>query len=224
MKMMHAPVARRFANRPIWRSTVRTPESYLELARAFPLVPIGSEEQYDASIAVLDSLTVRDESSLDSGEAAYLAALTQFVQDYERERHAILVKPLPPLEMLQHLMKQSGMTRPIRKRNFCHMDKHNSLRSLPTHPTNRLLQAAARSSLPLAAPHLFVTGLIATDQRSQPVAVNRVCLGGTTRPAPCGPSHLLQRACRQPIRQLRIEGLVSPGYLWLTGVSVILEY
>ena len=110
MKMMHAPVARRFANRPIWRSTVRTPESYLELARAFPLVPIGSEEQYDASIAVLDSLTVRDESSLDSGEAAYLAALTQFVQDYERERHAILVKPLPPLEMLQHLMKQSGMT------------------------------------------------------------------------------------------------------------------
>jgi HTH-type transcriptional regulator/antitoxin HigA len=110
MKMMHPPVVRRFKDRPIWRSTVRTPKSYLELARAFPLVPIGSEEQYDASIAVLDSLAVRDESSLNSGEAAYLAALTQFVRDYERERHAILVKPLPPLEMLRHLMQQSGMT------------------------------------------------------------------------------------------------------------------
>ncbi len=110
MKMMHAPIARRSANRPIWRSTVRTPESYLELARAFPLMPICSEEQYDASVAMLDSLAVRDESSLDSGEAAYLAALTQFVQDYERERHAIMVEPLPPLKMLQHLVKQAGLT------------------------------------------------------------------------------------------------------------------
>ena len=110
MKMMHAPAAGRSANRPIWRSGVRTPESYLELARAFPLMPICSEQHYDASIAVLDSLAVRDESSLDPGEAAYLAALTQFVRDYERERHPIMVERLPPLKMLQHLMKQAGLT------------------------------------------------------------------------------------------------------------------
>ena len=110
MKMMHAPAAGRSANRPIWRSGVRTPESYLELARAFPLMPICSEQHYDASIAVLDSLAVRDESSLDPGEVAYLAALTQFVRDYERERHPIMVERLPPLKMLQHLMKQAGLT------------------------------------------------------------------------------------------------------------------
>ena len=110
MKMMHAPAAGRSANRPIWRSTVRTPESYLELAREFPLVPIGSEQHYDACIEVLDSLAVRDETSLDSGEAAYLAALTQFVRDYERDHHAINAEQLSPLAVLQHLMKQSGLT------------------------------------------------------------------------------------------------------------------
>ncbi len=110
MKLMISPVARRYTNQSTRRFTQQSRRSYMELIAAFPLVPICSEQQYDASIAVLDSLAVRDESSLDSGTAAYLAGLTQFVRDYERERHAIAAESLPPLEMLQHLMKQAGMT------------------------------------------------------------------------------------------------------------------
>jgi HTH-type transcriptional regulator/antitoxin HigA len=100
----------RVAGRAIWRRTVATPGSYLALIREFPLIPIGSEEHYDASLAVLDRLAVRTESSLDAGEAAYLAALTQFVQDYEQQHHAIMTEALSPLEMLRHLMKQTGLT------------------------------------------------------------------------------------------------------------------
>lgn len=84
-------------------------DSYFGLVRQFPLVPIRTEAQYDAAVAFLQPLVVRNEKSLDSGERAFLAALTQFVEDYERDHHAIEVADLKPLDALKHLMQINGM-------------------------------------------------------------------------------------------------------------------
>lgn len=80
--------------------------------RQFPLVPVRNEKQYDSAVAFLGRLAVRGESRLDSGEKAYLAALSQFVEDYERDRHSIDTADLTPLETLKYLMRQNAM-RPV---------------------------------------------------------------------------------------------------------------
>jgi len=84
-------------------------DKYFDLVRRFPLRPIRNERQYDSAIAFLRPLAVRDENSLDAGEAAYLDALTQFVEDYEQTRHRIEVKDLKPLDALKYLKEQNGM-------------------------------------------------------------------------------------------------------------------
>lgn len=87
-------------------------DSYFDLVRQFPLVPVRSEKQYDAAVAFLGRLAIRDESRLDSGEKAYLDALSQFVEDYERDRHRIDTADLAPLDTLRYLMRQNAM-RPV---------------------------------------------------------------------------------------------------------------
>lgn len=84
-------------------------ETYFDLVREFPLVPIRSEVQYDAAIAFLNNLAVRGEDSLDDGEKAYLDALTQFVGDYEDDHHVIDVSDLKPLDALRYLLEQNEM-------------------------------------------------------------------------------------------------------------------
>ncbi|MCX5663047.1 MAG: helix-turn-helix domain-containing protein [Planctomycetota bacterium] len=84
-------------------------DSYFDLVRRHPLLPIKSEAQLDAALAFLGPLAVRGEKALDSGERAYLAALTQFVEDYEREHHAIEAADLGPLEALKFLMQANDM-------------------------------------------------------------------------------------------------------------------
>jgi len=80
-------------------------ESYFELVRQFPLVPIRNERQYDSAVAFLNKLAIRDEKSLDSGERAFLDALTQFVEDHERDRHQFGMADLRPLDALKFLLE-----------------------------------------------------------------------------------------------------------------------
>lgn len=84
-------------------------DSYFDLVRQFPLVPIRTEAQYDDAVAFLKNLAVRGEDSLDEGEQAYLDALTQFVGDYEERHHRIDVSHLKPLDALKFLLKENGM-------------------------------------------------------------------------------------------------------------------
>ena len=55
-------------------------DTYLELVKRFPLVPIKDDGHYDQAAAVLKKLAIQDEGTLDAGEAAYLDALTLFVE------------------------------------------------------------------------------------------------------------------------------------------------
>jgi HTH-type transcriptional regulator / antitoxin HigA len=84
-------------------------DSYFDLIRQFPLVSIRTEKQYESALRFLQRLAIRDESTFDSGERAYLDALTQFVEDYEQQHHRIEVSRLKPLDALKYLMSLNGM-------------------------------------------------------------------------------------------------------------------
>lgn len=88
----------------------RPAPAYQALINAFPLRPLRSERDYDDAIAVLDSLAVRPEGSLDRGEQDYFDTLTLLVEAYDREHHDPGTKPRDPISMLAYLMDESGMT------------------------------------------------------------------------------------------------------------------
>jgi HTH-type transcriptional regulator/antitoxin HigA len=91
--------------------TKKTPakDTYLALVKRFPLVSIKDERHYDEAVAFLKKLAIRDEGTLDTGEAAYLDALTFFVEDYENKHHRIEARQMTPLEALKYLLEESGM-------------------------------------------------------------------------------------------------------------------
>ena len=86
-----------------------TRDSYFDLVRQFPLVPIRDEGQYEAALAFLKTLAIRDETTLDAGEQNYLDALTQFVSDYEDQHLRREMGQLEPLGALKFLLKENGM-------------------------------------------------------------------------------------------------------------------
>jgi HTH-type transcriptional regulator/antitoxin HigA len=88
----------------------RPAPAYLALIDVFPLRPLRSERAYDAAVAVLDTLAVRPEGSLDPGEQDYLDTLTMLVEAYDQEHYDIDTEHGDPLAMLKYLMQESGMT------------------------------------------------------------------------------------------------------------------
>lgn len=82
-------------------------DDYLDLVKRFPLRPLRSEKEYDAAVAILDTLVVRD---LAVGEADYLEALTRFVEDYDQKNRKPPGEKLSLLAGLKHLMSENKMT------------------------------------------------------------------------------------------------------------------
>jgi HTH-type transcriptional regulator / antitoxin HigA len=81
------------------------PDSYLTLVKRYPLASIRNESELDAAQAVIDALLRED---MDDGGQAYLDALSDLVIVYEQEHHA--VAPLPPHELLAHMLEERGMS------------------------------------------------------------------------------------------------------------------
>lgn len=84
----------------------KTQETYLDLIRTFPLRPIKSEDELDEAIAALDALV--DKDVLETAEADYLAVLSDLVERYEEDVHAMV--PASDAEMLRHLLESKGAT------------------------------------------------------------------------------------------------------------------
>lgn len=84
-------------------------DSYFDLVRRLPLVPIKSHAQCEEALAFLKRLVIREQDSLDEGEKAYMEALTQFVEDYETRHFRPEIGRMKPLEALKFLMKENGM-------------------------------------------------------------------------------------------------------------------
>ena len=91
-------------------SIARVPTSYLKLVRKFPLRVIKSESQYDQAIEVIQSLAIRGEDALDSGEADYLDALTNLAESYEEEHHPVPPDGLPPHQRLKWVAEQAELS------------------------------------------------------------------------------------------------------------------
>jgi HTH-type transcriptional regulator/antitoxin HigA len=81
-------------------------KAYLDLIQRFPLRPLRSEADLDAAIAVIDTLTDRNE--LAPGEHDYLDVLARLVEDYEDEHD-----PLPEMtgvEALRFLIEENDLS------------------------------------------------------------------------------------------------------------------
>jgi len=81
------------------------PDTYFELVRRFPLVPIRDEEHLDQATVVLHDLIARD---LDEGEAAYLDVLTDIVGAYEDEHYP--PAQVAPSDLLKELLDQNRLS------------------------------------------------------------------------------------------------------------------
>jgi len=84
-------------------------DSYLELVKQFPLIPIKDERHYDEAVAFLGNLAMRCEDDLGQGERDYLNALTQFVGDYEDKHLRTELGRMKPLQALKFLMAENGL-------------------------------------------------------------------------------------------------------------------
>jgi HTH-type transcriptional regulator/antitoxin HigA len=79
----------------------------MELIKRFPLRPLRGEKDYDAAVAILDTLVLRE---LGDGERDYLEALTRFVADYDQKNRRPPGDKLPVLARLKHLLSENNMT------------------------------------------------------------------------------------------------------------------
>jgi len=94
------------ATRARFRLKGKSRDSYLELVGDFPLASIKFDEHLEEAGRVMDALLARGE--LDEGALTYLDALSDLVETYEDECHAI--EPASDADMLRHLMEARGLS------------------------------------------------------------------------------------------------------------------
>jgi HTH-type transcriptional regulator/antitoxin HigA len=83
----------------------KTRDAYLELVLRFPLRPIRSGTELNQAVAMIDSLL--DLPRLKAAQKDYLDVLSDLVERYETEHHAI--PPLPDSVLLRHLIETKGL-------------------------------------------------------------------------------------------------------------------
>lgn len=94
------------------KRTEKTTDDYMELIRRFPLRPIRTWEEYEQAGEVLIDLVSRaDDPGLTPGERDYTDVLSDLVRKYDEQHSSLLKnrKKTPPLEMLRHIVKETGM-------------------------------------------------------------------------------------------------------------------
>ena len=92
---------------PVGAATMQASTSYLNLAAAFPIHPLRSDQELDHAIGVLDKLLSR-KKPLDEQEQGYLESL-----GHEIERYEAANLPMPAVSgaaMLRHLIEARDAT------------------------------------------------------------------------------------------------------------------
>jgi HTH-type transcriptional regulator / antitoxin HigA len=72
--------------------------------------PLRTEEDYLRAQKVVDELAVKGEDNLDDTEADRLDIFTTPMETYEEANHPVVPPELTPIETLEYLMEESGMT------------------------------------------------------------------------------------------------------------------
>ena len=83
------------------------PKDFLGLVAMFPPHPIADDIDLDNVMEIVDCLVGH---KLSKGQDEYLDLVSELVEKYEDEHHAIDVSGLTPLDMLKHLMETHSMT------------------------------------------------------------------------------------------------------------------
>ena len=83
-------------------------DTYWELCQRFPLRPIADDAEHVQAMQIVDELV--DHGRLDSGQQDYLGALSELIEAYDRQHHA--VEYTSDGSMLQFLCEQHGLTQP----------------------------------------------------------------------------------------------------------------
>ena len=93
-------------SRTLIHKTSRTPKSYAGLIALFPLRPLHDEVDYDNALEIAESLVGR--ADLSENQADYLDVLTDIIQKYEAQHHAITGGGTPR-ETLQRMLEEHEM-------------------------------------------------------------------------------------------------------------------
>ena len=83
-------------------------DTYFELVKRFPLLPLRSDAELRRATAVLEELATRKHR--DADEEGYLDVLSDLVEQYETKHHAIDTDSIPNAEMLAFLIERKGVT------------------------------------------------------------------------------------------------------------------
>jgi len=86
----------------------KLPGRFEELVRLMPPQAIADDVQLDNTIEMIDRLMAI--AKLTKGQALYLETLTQLVEVYESDRHAVDTTDLSGLDSRKHLMEENGMS------------------------------------------------------------------------------------------------------------------
>ncbi len=87
--------------------TGNRPNRYLGLIRRFPLRPLGSDEDLDRALDMVDELTDRLDD-LAEEERDYLEVLSSLIEAYEDEH--VLIPTTTDSELLRYLIEAKGVT------------------------------------------------------------------------------------------------------------------
>ena len=88
--------------------SIRIADDYLTLVKRFPLRPLTSRKELREAGEILDHYIGRED--LTPGQQDYLAALSVFAEQFEREQRLSQLKRLSPLGLVKHLMEENEMT------------------------------------------------------------------------------------------------------------------
>jgi HTH-type transcriptional regulator / antitoxin HigA len=81
-------------------------DSYMELIERLPLRKILNDDHLNEALDLIEELMVK--AKLNAGESAYFEVLSELVQDYENEHHAI--PPASDADLLAFLIDQKETT------------------------------------------------------------------------------------------------------------------
>ena len=84
------------------------PESYAELVGLFMPRPLHDDVDYRNALAMLDAMAGFE---MNADQQDYFEAIATFVEKYEAEHHAIDEMKMTPVELLQSIIDEHGMTK-----------------------------------------------------------------------------------------------------------------
>jgi antitoxin component HigA of HigAB toxin-antitoxin module len=86
-------------------------DDYLELVKKFPLRIIRNEKEHEEAVSVLSRLLGCAAEELSAGTRDYADALSRFIQDYDEREHPLIRAKRSPLQKLNYVIEESGITR-----------------------------------------------------------------------------------------------------------------